>query len=60
MGFIEARTAIKAGGWIDVKNSAKKGSWIKSGSSIETGISYGISAGLYVSCKSKCIKNEII
>jgi len=44
-GSIEAGDSIEAGSWIEA------GDWIKAGSWIEAGSSYGISAGLQITCK---------
>jgi len=48
---IEAGDSIKAGGLIEAGYSIKAGSWIKAGYSIKAGSSYGIQAGLNITCK---------
>jgi len=51
-GYIKAGGYIEAGGYIKAGEYIKAGGSIKAGWSIEAGGSYGISAGLSVTCKT--------
>ena len=51
-GSIEAINSIKCGGIVYANNSLFTDSYIRCGGSIETGMSYGISAGNSILCKS--------
>ena len=47
----EAGSYIKAGSWIEAGYSIEAGDFIKAGSWIKAGDSYGIQAGLNITCK---------
>ena len=51
--YIEAGGSIKAGEYIEAGWYIKAGEYIKAGGSIEAGGSYGISAGLQITCKKE-------
>ena len=53
--YIKARTSIKAGSCIEAGSFIKAGSFIEAGSFIKAGTSYGIYAGLSITCKGKLI-----
>ena len=52
-GSIKAGEYIKAGGSIEAGGYIKAGGYIEAGESIEAGGSYGISAGLQITCRDK-------